>query len=88
MQVDMVARDMEVEVKLVRLYKCKTCGVRMFERDTRGHLERHSLSGINGATLSYFTRGKKADTPSRPGHAAIGFKKAAKGEIAQKKATR
>lgn len=66
------------EVKMVRLYKCKDCGARLFKRDTLGHLERHGLSGTNGNSLSYFVKGKP-DTPERPGAAArAGYKQKAK----------
>ena len=53
-------------VPLVRLYRCKQCGVRLYERDAKGHLERHGVSGVNGNWREYFVRGKK-DTAARPG---------------------
>lgn len=62
---------MEDEVKLVCLFKCKQCGVRMYERDTKGHLERH---GIDGDRKTYFARGKKTQH-SRPGAIAISYRK-------------
>lgn len=54
------------EVSLVALFKCKECGVRLYEQDTKGHLERHGLEGINGNWREYFTRGRK-DQPNKPG---------------------
>jgi len=51
---------------MVSLFRCKQCGVRMFEQDCHGHLERHGLTGINGNWKEYFTKGKK-DTFARPG---------------------
>lgn len=54
------------QARLVALYRCKQCGVRMFECDTRGHLERHGIESVNGNWRSFFVRGKK-DTYDRPG---------------------
>jgi len=54
------------EVCLVALYRCKECGVRLYEQDTKGHLERHGHQGINGNWREFFTRGRK-DTANRPG---------------------
>jgi len=54
------------EVRLVALFKCKQCGVRLYEQDAHGHLERHGLTDINGNWREYFTKGKK-DTADRPG---------------------
>jgi len=56
----------ETPVNLVPLYRCKDCGVRLFEKDAKGHLERHGLAGVNGNWRDYFVRGKK-DTPEKPG---------------------
>ena len=62
------------DVKLVCLFKCKQCGVRMYEQDTKGHLERHGLTGVNGNWKTYFARGKKTQH-SRPGEINISYRK-------------
>lgn len=55
-----------MEIKLVCLFRCRSCGVRVFEADIQGHLERHGIYA-NGDSRSYFSRCRK-DTPEKPGH--------------------
>lgn len=57
---------MDKVAPLVHLFRCKDCGVRVFEQDAKGHLERHGISGVNGDWRTYFVRGKR-DTFKRPG---------------------
>lgn len=54
-----------MKTELVCLYRCNLCHTRMFERDMRGHLERHSIHA-NGDARTYFVRGRR-DTPDKPG---------------------
>lgn len=53
-----------MEPNLVSLYRCKKCGIRVFERDAIGHLRRHGYSEENWR--GRFVKGKK-DTSDRPG---------------------
>lgn len=65
---------MSDDVVMVRLFKCKQCGVRMYEHDTEGHLKRHGISDANGNWKTYFTRGPKTQT-GRPGAINISYRK-------------
>jgi hypothetical protein len=61
----MLRGPMGGEANLVALYRCKQCGVRLYEKDTHGHLERHGVHA-NGNWREFFTRGRK-DTFDKPG---------------------
>ena len=56
---------MPYEIQLVCLYRCKSCGIRVFEEDMQGHLKHHGIYA-NGETRKYFARGAR-DTPQKPG---------------------
>ena len=68
-----ISLDPEAQVRLrspamgdlVSLYRCRHCGIRMFEERASAHLKTHGIYG-NGSTLSHFERGPR-DTSSRPG---------------------
>ena len=55
---------MSKEATMVCLYRCRKCGVRLFEKDAPSHTERHGLDARKWR--SFFIRGKR-DTWSRPG---------------------
>ena len=57
---------MSYEIQLVCLYRCRICGVKIFEADVKGHLERHGIHA-NGESRTYFTRCRK-NTPASPGY--------------------
>jgi len=65
MQIDMVPGTMGDNVKLVKLFRCKACGVRMFERDTLGHAKRHGIESTEDH-LKQFIEGDRG-IPDRPG---------------------
>ncbi len=48
------------------MFRCKRCGVRMFERDCAGHLYRHGLQVTPGKVASHFEMGP-VTARSRPG---------------------
>ena len=82
MQVVMVSPPMGGEANLVALYRCKQCGVRLFEQDTKGHLERHGTHA-NGNWREFFVRGKK-DTFDKPGGSYTPMYKKTKKKTANK----
>ena len=54
------------EIQLVCLFRCKICGVRVFEHDIQRHLGTHGIYA-NGESRKYFSRGPR-DTPEKPGY--------------------
>jgi hypothetical protein len=72
--------------ELVSLYRCKQCGVRMFESHTRTHLRQHTDLGdvSDGYVLLHFERGPK-DTSSTPGGQATSYGRAAMGKGGRRK---
>lgn len=40
----------------------------MFEKDVKGHLDRHGISGVNGNWRTYFVKGRKDHCPTPGGN--------------------
>ena len=57
------------QIEMVALFRCKSCGTRLFWKDCRGHMTRHETQ-TNGDLREYFVRGKQ-DTPEKPGRAHV-----------------
>ena len=56
----------DIEIKLVRLHRCKLCKARMFERDRYGHMARHGMACSKLDIARHFKPGYK-DTPAQVG---------------------
>lgn len=69
---------------LVSLYRCKACGVRMFEAHIDVHLRTHHSNLSTRQPLSHFIRGPR-DTHSRPGGQAITYGRVRTGKGGRRK---
>lgn len=49
------------------MFRCRHCGVRMFERDCEGHLRRHGLDVLPKDVLRHHFEKGPCDQAARPG---------------------